>query len=243
MVAEIERRGGRATVFPTIQTVPPLSWEESDRALASIGEYYGIIFTSVNAVEFFFHRLETKGLRSSDVSMSKIWALGEKTREAVERKGMDVSDLPEHFTSASLSQLLAAYDLKGKRLLLPQSDLARDALEVALRAQGAIPVPITVYRTVPAESAEREDILAEIRGGSIDAVAFASPSSAQNFVLMFSDLQPVELCRRMKVAAIGPTTRDSLIDLGISPDIVAAVSTGDGLIDAIEDYFETHDDE
>ncbi|MGB2958166.1 MAG: uroporphyrinogen-III synthase [Bacteroidota bacterium] len=243
MVAEVERRGGRAVVFPTIQILPPTSWEECDRSLASIAGYFGIVFTSVNAVEFFYQRVEAKGSGSPELTGLRIWCIGERTREALEERGLEVSGLPERFTSASLSGMLAKHDLRGKRILLPQGNLARSELETALRTQGAIPDPVVVYRTVPAVPSGRGRVLEEIRNGGFDAVAFASPSSARNFMLIVSDLPPAELRRYTKVAAIGPTTRDALTELGVVPDIMASVSTGEGLVEAIENYLETHHEE
>jgi len=244
MVAEVERRGGRAVVFPTIQILPPTSWEECDRSLVSIADYFGIVFTSVNAVEFFYRRVDAKGSGSPELNTGlRIWSIGERTREALEGRGLEVSDLPEQFTSASLSEMLATYDLRGKRILLPQGNLARSELETALRTQGAIPDPVVVYRTVPAAPSGRGRILEEIRNGRFDAIAFASPSSAKNFLLILSDLPPAELRRYTKVAAIGPTTRDALAELGVAPDIVASVSTGEGLVEAIENHLETQHEE
>jgi uroporphyrinogen III methyltransferase/synthase len=243
MVAEIERRGGRAVVFPTIQILPPSSWAECDRALASLRRYSGIVFTSANGVEYFFQRAETRGLNALDLGGVEIWCIGTRTGEALAGRGLKVRDLPEHFTSASLSRLLATDELQGKHILLPQGDLARSELQTALSAQGAIPDPVVVYRTVPAVPLEGDRILEELRKGAFDAVAFASPSAVKNFLLVFSDFPSTELGHHTKVAAIGPTTRDALVDLGVVPDIVATVSTGEGLVEAIQNFFETHHEE
>jgi len=243
MVAEIQRRRGRAVVFPTIQILPPTSWEECDRALASLAGYSGIVFTSVNAVEFFCRRAEAGGSGAAELKGLRIWSIGEKTQEALDRRGLEAFGLPEQFTSASLSEMLAAEELRGKRILLPRGNLARGELEAALRARGAMPEPVVVYRTVPAVSSDRGRILKELRAGKFDAVAFASPSSARNFLAVLSDLPPAELRRLAKVAVIGPTTKDALIELGVIPDIVAAVSTGEGLVEAIDNFFESHHEE
>ena len=44
--------------FPTIEIVPPLSWEELDRAIDRLPSYDWVIFTSVNGVGFFLEALE-----------------------------------------------------------------------------------------------------------------------------------------------------------------------------------------
>jgi uroporphyrinogen-III synthase len=50
-IAEVEKRGGHAVVFPLIRITEPDSWESCDTALQRLGEYDGLILTSENGVE------------------------------------------------------------------------------------------------------------------------------------------------------------------------------------------------
>jgi len=53
--------GAEVVEFPTIEIVPPLRWDELDRAIDQLGSYHWLIFTSANGVNFFWQRLEERG--------------------------------------------------------------------------------------------------------------------------------------------------------------------------------------
>ena len=63
----IERHGGTAIVFPTIEILPPPSWDACDRTLNILHMYDGIIFTSTNGVEFFFQRYQERNISVGDL--------------------------------------------------------------------------------------------------------------------------------------------------------------------------------
>lgn len=49
----LKQLGAQIVLFPTIQIVPPKSWDECDKAIANIGSYDSIVLTSRNAAENF----------------------------------------------------------------------------------------------------------------------------------------------------------------------------------------------
>ncbi|MCX8126936.1 MAG: uroporphyrinogen-III C-methyltransferase, partial [Dehalococcoidia bacterium] len=51
-------RGAMPVLMPTIKISPPRSWNKLDKALASLKDYGWIVFTSVNAVDMFWKRLQ-----------------------------------------------------------------------------------------------------------------------------------------------------------------------------------------
>ena len=52
----LESYGFTCVFFPTIEIVAPDSWVEVDEKIKQIDKYTDIIFTSTNAVKFFFDR-------------------------------------------------------------------------------------------------------------------------------------------------------------------------------------------
>src|SRR5512140_1184060 len=54
-------RGATTIEFPTIDVVPPASWEELDQAIGEIESFNWLILTSANAVRFFMERLRSLG--------------------------------------------------------------------------------------------------------------------------------------------------------------------------------------
>ena len=57
----------RALHFPMIDIQPPDSWNDLDDAITRFHEYDALIFTSVNAVHFFFARLSEKDHASKNL--------------------------------------------------------------------------------------------------------------------------------------------------------------------------------
>jgi uroporphyrinogen-III synthase len=127
----------------------------------------------------------------------------------------------------------------GARFLFPCGDLARDEVPAALSEAGAIVDRVVVYRTVRAESSGYESLRERLLGRGIDVVTFASPSAVSGFVEVFQDVPLADLSRLARIAVIGPTTAAAVRTAGGSPDIVARVSSAAGLVQAIDDYYQT----
>jgi uroporphyrinogen-III synthase len=55
---EIEKYGFIPVFFPTIEITEPDSWDDVDEKINRIDEYTDLVFTSANAVRFFFERFK-----------------------------------------------------------------------------------------------------------------------------------------------------------------------------------------
>ena len=179
---ELEACGFQVLNFPTIQIVPPASWEPCDRALDRPPAYYdGIIFTSANGVRGFIDRMRDRAIDPARFGECLIYAVGPKTAEVLESEGLPASFVPEKHTAEALAQHLSAGNISGKRFLFPVGNLGRDTLPRTLNEAGAEVETVEVYRTVPADMVGAESLLQRIFRGEIDVVAFASPSAVRNF--------------------------------------------------------------
>lgn len=236
MVEEIERRGGTAVVIPMISIVPPASWAECDAAILRLREFDAIAFTSANAARAFVERLREDGFGPGVPRGPKVFAVGEKTAEALRREGVTVDRVAESFSGAGLVAALGD-DLRGAAVLLPRGDLAREEVLRGLNDAGATVTAVTVYATGTPPGDELPDLGQRVRAGEFDVVAFASPSAAKNFSVIAGVTSTVPLPGKTKCAAIGATTADALRGLGMSVDILARESTGNGLVRSIDEYF------
>ncbi len=216
--------GAEVIEFPTISIRPPDDFAPLDAAIARLGEYDWLIFTSANGVRFFIERLKTvpKELRA------RVCAIGPATRRAVEALGLKVDIVPREYVAESLVQAFAGEELGGKRMLLPRAAVARDVAPEALRALGAMVDVVEAYRTViPEDAAVRAR---QIFGASKpDWITFTSSSTAKNFLAAAGR----EALAGVRVASIGPVTSETLRERGVIVDVEAAVYTTDGLIEAI----------
>ena len=235
-IAELEREGAHAIVFPTITITEPDSWEGCDRAIRHIDQYDGLVFTSVNAVQHFLDRCEAVGVGIKD-SRRKVYTVGERTKEEVEAHGISVHYSPRDHSGASLIAGMDVGDVKGKRLLVPHGNIGRDEVIDGLRQLGAKVDSVVVYNTKLPKPNGSDDVWGKLVRGEIDVVTFASPSAAVNFAKMFPASRLSEVSSHPRIAVIGPTTAEAVQGLGFAVDIVARESTTSGLVKAIAAYY------
>ncbi len=236
MINDIEERGARAILFPTISILDPDSWSPCDNAIGRLNSYDAMLFTSANGVRGFLGRCGTLSVQSDLLQCKEFYAVGRKTGAEIEARGLKVTHSPEDYSASSLGKVLANVNMVGKRILFPCGNIALRDLPEQLVSMGASVDPIEVYKTSPASNNDVVSIAKELSAGRIDAVTLTSPSAALHLI----ELMGAENLRKSVVlAVIGPTTAAALHDMGLDPQIIAPVSTTRGLIDALERYFST----
>jgi uroporphyrinogen III methyltransferase/synthase len=230
----LEQAGAAVVYFPTIEITPPDSWVECDTAIRHLNTYDLIAFTSVNAVDHFFGRaLAVDGWSLPTIRQKKVFAVGEKTRSALESHGCMIEALPEKATAEELGHLLQQSELKGKRVLLPRGNLATQVLPKLLQQSGAIVDEVIVYQTRKPEIKGVEPIQQMLANQAIDAVTFFSPSSVQNFI----DLIPSINLDGVAVAAIGEVTAAAARQAGMRVDVVPPNPTFESMAISLADFF------
>ena len=226
--AKLRALGADVIEVPTIEIVPPKDYGPLDRAIAELGNYHWLIFTSANGVRYFVERLDAsqQDLRAL---RARLCAIGKATKSAIEALHLKVDLIGEEFVAESLVEAFRSMDLEGKRILLPRAALARDILPRELRARGACVDVVEAYRTVVPEGAAKRAAEMFAGGRKVDWVTFTSSSTVQNFV----QVAGVDVLRGVKVASIGPVTTATAKKLGIEVAAEAGVYTTDGLVEAI----------
>jgi uroporphyrinogen III methyltransferase/synthase len=202
----LRARGARVIHFPVIRIAPPESWEDLDGAIDRLESYRWIIFTSANGVAFFFRRLREGGRDIRDLKGIRIATIGPATASAVETLGIRVDLVPEEFISEGVVKAFAGEDLRGRRVLLPRAEEARDVIPEGLVKMGAEVDVVTTYRTIRSDrnAAELESFLAEDK---VDVITFTSPSTVTHFLgIMGPDFH---LPSKVRIACIGPVTADA----------------------------------
>jgi uroporphyrinogen-III synthase len=232
----VKRKGGAVISFPTIQIKPPVAWNECDQACAQIDTYHGLIFTSTNGVEYFIKRYLFLQLSIGALKQKTVYAVGDKTRQALKRHGIEVSIIPDKFTSGDLAKVLREELVSGKRFLFPHGNLGKHTLIDHIIANKGEVKAVVVYLTQKTERRNVEQIRQLLRRGSIDVVTFTSPSTAKNFFDLLPDF--IALQKEVKLAVIGPVTASAVEKLGFTPDIKAEESTIESMVEAIKEYFE-----
>jgi uroporphyrinogen III methyltransferase/synthase len=229
----LSAEGARVILFPTIRIVPPASWELLDRALDSLGSYHWIIFTSANGVKHFFRRLRETGRDVRDLKGIRICTIGPATAAAVEGMGIRVDIVPGEYISEGVVRAFQGVDLKGKRVLLPRAQEARDVIPEGLSKLGASVDVVTVYSTVRSES-RKEELRPLLDAGKVDVITFTSPSTVNNFKEIMGG---AALPETVRIACIGPVTAAAAKKQGFTVHIYQEEFTIPGMVESLVAHF------
>lgn len=237
MADRIAELGAEPVLFPTIQIVPPEDFGPLDQAIARIGSFDWVIFTSVNGVERFFQRYFQLREDIREMTGPRIGAIGPVTSAALRVRGLKVDVLAREFTAEGLLDFLHKENLSGKRVLIPRAEKARDVLPEGIRAQGGQVEVVPVYRTVIPPAQQIEAVVEKLSKKEIDAVTFTSSSTVTHLVEMLGEGRASELLRSVVIASIGPITSQTIRETGLAVQVEATHYTVEGLIDALASYF------
>ncbi len=231
-VKRLNALGATGIVFPTIEIAPPESWKECDAAIGKLDSYHAVVFASLNAVDFFFSRIKERHLQT--LKKRLVYVVGEKTFSAVAKHGIMPARPSDVHDGSHLAEKLLADGVKGKRFLLPKGNLGRETVRAELVKHGALVDEVTVYRTIIPAVSDAEKIKDLLSRGKIDVMTFFSPSSVENCMALI----PPSSFSSMAVAAIGKTTAEAVGKAGLTVQVIAHPSTSEGMMDALQKYFE-----
>ena len=226
LVGALERHGATAVVAPAVEILPLEDWGAVDDALARLGSFGWVVFTSVNGARLAGGRL---GARTPPQVPEgcRVAAIGPATAEALEDLGIHVDWMPSRYTTDALA---GEFPDPPARLLLLRADIAGPELDDGLRSRGFALERVDAYRTVPADPSA---IRAALRKG-VDAVALTSASIARSLV---ASAGGAPLPGAPLVCCIGPATVAQCHRLGLPVDCVAREYTVAGLVEAMAARF------
>ena len=233
LAAQLEDLGAIVILIPTIEIVPPTSFNALDAALTCLRTYDWLLFTSANAVEAFHRRAQFFHITQLP---KKIAVVGPATLRAANDIGLTVDLVPPQYIGESLAAALVP-EASGKSFLLVRAAEARDTVPETLRAAGASVTIAEAYRNqIPTDSASALQQHFASPGDYPDAITFTSASTARNLVALLEDAN-LTLPTGILLASIGPITTQTLRDLGHPPAIEAAEPTIPALVQALQDHF------
>jgi len=227
----LEALGAEVIEMPTIRIEAPRSYEPLDDAVAALGNYDWVIFTSVNGVDAFFARLELAGRDAR--SLPCVAAIGPATAERLRGHGIRADCQPRKFTGQALVEALREQgDLAGRRILLPRAGDAPETVRKGLEALGAAVEEVEAYRTVIETDADKAALERLFRGG-VDFVTLTSSSTVRGFVQAVGRERLPGLPPATRFVSIGPVTSRTAGELGIAVAAEAAEHTIPGLVEAL----------
>ena len=231
---QLRERGAEVLEIPTIRIEAPDDRQALIEAMAGLGEYDWLIFTSPNGVAQFFDYFFKSFEDVRDLGALQLAAVGPATAAKLKELHLKVDLMPEEYVSSKIASAFKAYQsIENLRLLLLRAQVANPELVRALEEQGGIVDDVSVYKTVP-ETDDRTGAAARMLEEGADWVTFTSHSTVENFHARFNLPELLKKFPRLKTASIGPETTKGLTALGLTPTVEAKAHTIDGLVAAIE---------
>lgn len=206
--------GAEVLECPTIRLVPPGSWSALDDAIGRLPGFDWLIFTSVNAVRFFFERLHALGLDTRALGRCRVCAVGPKTAAALAPFGLRADLVPADYKAEGVVEAFRAMEMGGRAVLFPRADKAREVIPPELARMGAEVVAPVAYRNVVPEALPA-GVLEELEGRRIDCVTFTSSSTVANLAAMVGKERLRSLLEGVAIASIGPITSATCRELGL----------------------------
>lgn len=232
----LEAYGAEVVEFPTIEILPPKSFDPLDQAIAQLDRYHWILFTSANGFTFFLRRLLALGRDLRALAHLKIGAIGPGTASALEEMGLCPDLVPSEFVAEAFVEALGKEALQGQRILLPRAEQARDVLPQGLRRMGADVDVVSAYRTAKA-SGDRERLKQLLVERKVHLMTFTSSSTVAHLAQMLKGEDLRTLFEGVTIACIGPITAQAAEKLGLEVHIVPPSYTIPATASAIVEYF------
>lgn len=229
----LRSRGASVIEMPTLEIVPPTSWQELDREIDLINDFDWLILTSTNAVEYFFDRLHHAGKDSRALAGVKIAVVGQKTAKSLRQLGITADFIPPDFVADALVSNFPASPA-GQRILFPRVETGgREILVRELTALGATVVEVAAYQSQCPIEVDSIALLA-LQQQQIDIITFASSKTVKNFCQLIGTSLPSGWQANLSIASIGPQTSEACRSLLGKVDIEATEYTLPGLVAAVE---------
>lgn len=225
--------GADVLEIPTIRVEMPADLQPAIDALAGVGQYDWLVFTSPNGVAAFFD-LFFKAYRDlRDLGSVRLAAVGPATAAKLQELHLHVDAMPKEFIAARVAAAIAAEgSVENLRILCLRAEVATPELPRLLEAQGAIVDDIAVYRTAP-EMDDRNGAAGRLVEEGADWITFTSASTVENFHKRFPLPELLAKFPQLRAAAIGPETSKALETLGVAPAVEARPHTIDGLVASV----------
>ena len=211
-----------------------------ESALARLGDYEWVIFTSSNGVRFFTACLDARQVSHDARRSLRVCAVGPATARTAEACGFTVALVPQEFLAEGILSALADISgglpaLSGRRILIPRAREARDLLPRELEQAGALVDVVPCYEAVPIDVSET--VRREVLEWTLDLLVFTSSANIEYFVTALGPNDAGRLLASSPVAVIGPIARATAVRFGKEPEILPEESTTESLLKAIASYF------
>jgi uroporphyrinogen-III synthase len=216
-VEMVRSYGAIPILTPTIE-LKDSKPEEMIKLCNVLNELDWLVFTSPRAIESFF-----KYCNLENVPDLKVAVIGPKTGEALHKYGVKADLIPDDYTAEGLLEAFEKFDVKGMKIGLPRTMVARYTLPHGLQHRGAEVILADAYKSeMPDDKSKIYELIDDILKRKIDIIMFTSPLTVKNLIKTAKEEgkgEIVDILRNKEVivAAIGPITKKVLDAYEIKP--------------------------
>lgn len=201
--------------------------EDFQKALSQLSHYDWLLLTSQNTILQI-----TKYLKKLPPHL-KVVVVGPKTKVLAEQRGWGVATPSKSEGFRGLIDFFQNQEMRGQKILFPQSNIGRNEVVRALKKMGAAVTVVEAYQTLPSKIAS--ETLLKILQRGLDGVLFFSPSQVKQF---FDFIQPhFPLFQKVAFLPFGKTTASALQHLKIKPAFIPSESSEEALLAETKKYF------
>ena len=233
LTRQLSELGAEVLEIPTIRIAPPEALGPLVEAIAGLGEYNWLVFTSPNGVMAFFDYFFKAYDDLRSLGFARIAAVGPATAARLKELHVAVDAMPSEYVARKVTEAIAEREtVENLRILCLRAEVANPDLITRLEEAGGIVDDVACYRTVP-ETEDANGAVARLEEAGADWITFTSASTVENFHARF-DL-PALCARRpgIRLASIGPETSKALAALGLEPQVEARPHNLPGLVQGL----------
>ena len=240
----LEAEGVKVVEIPMIDIRFPKETSLLDQSLMKLaaGQIDYCVLASPTAIELFHERVTQLGIAGLVKRHIGFATVGEKSVRKLEELGYRVAiPLPhQNAGAAALLISLRTFDVRGKNVLLLQSQIGLVVLYRAFEMCGAVLERHTLYETTGptlADSARLLQLFEVDEQEQLDVITFFSPSAVEYFVKTLAEMGSSHLSSLPVLAAIGETTAKEIeLLLYRKPEIVARKANQESLAEDILEF-------
>ncbi len=239
LAAQLTERGAEVLEIPTIKIEPPTNRNELVEAMADLGAYDWIVFTSPNGVDSFFKYFFAAFDDIRALGQLRIAAVGPATAARIKELHLRIDAMPAEYLAEKVAGAITAFEsIENLRILLMRAEAANRELPAELERLGGIVDDIACYRTVP-ETEDLPGAATRFLDSGAEWITFTSSSTVENFHARFDLPAMLEKFPALRLASIGPETTKALAKLGQKPAVEAKKHTIEGLVSELERQIST----
>lgn len=233
MSKQLRDLGADVLEMPTIrvQRADRSDSKEFAQCVTEAHTYDWLIFTSPNAVEYFFDAFYLIREDARAIGGARIAAVGPGTAAKLKEYHMATDLMPETHVAEAMAEAFKKEvgSIENTTMLWVRAKGARDVLSKELNEAGVILDEAIAYETI-SETDDPTGGVKRFKEEGADFITFTSASTVEGFLDMGLSI-PDETA----IASIGPITSAALAENGYDPDKEATSNDIPGLIQAVID--------